>query len=77
MKGGHMGLKKCARCHGWFPGEEMLYIGKDECGSVFSCEGCLISNEQDQLYGYFPILFPISPHRTSGTFNSLSADSFL
>ncbi|MDM8523486.1 hypothetical protein QUF80_08965 [Desulfococcaceae bacterium HSG8] len=50
-----MAERKCIRCRGWFPEEEMFYLGIEEragkkCESFFACEGCLMSNEQDRFY---------------------------
>ncbi|MCP4346603.1 MAG: hypothetical protein GY795_13890 [Desulfobacterales bacterium] len=48
-----MSYKECTRCNRWFPEEEMFDLGfdDDELETVYSCEGCLISMEQDLFYG--------------------------
>lgn len=52
-----MSYRECTRCKRWFPEEEMFNIGfENGPEAVFSCEGCLISMEQDQFYGQVSIL---------------------
>ncbi len=47
-----MSYRECTRCNRWFPEEEMFNLGfeDDEFEAVYSCEGCLISMEQDLFY---------------------------
>ncbi len=67
-----MSYRECTRCKRWFPEEEMFNLGFEDDGpeAVFSCEGCLISMEQDQFYGQASFRDAISAEVMSSSFLS-------
>jgi len=52
---------QCVRCHKPAPQKEMLNLGSiDEKGGrlLYSCEGCLLSFEQDRFYKQYVYKLP-------------------
>ena len=64
----------CSRCKKAFYSEEMLYIGRDHLGSLFSCEGCMNPVEQNFHYSTIPFYLSAKKKFSGVSFNISEQD---